>query len=94
VNVCSGCRADFGSVSAFDAHRVGALAYPFDRDHLDGRRCLDVEELAAKGWRQDSHGRWRQPPRVPRLPLIFSDRPGRFAVSPNRPRQAQGGVRP
>ena len=77
-------------MSAFDAHRTGTLAYPFDRDHLDGRRCLDTEELLKKGWRLDSRGRWRQPSRAPRLPLIFADR--RFTQSASRPRTAQGGV--
>ena len=26
-----------------------------------GRRCLDTEEMLAKGWHQDPKGRWRLP---------------------------------
>jgi hypothetical protein len=67
VNLCRACGLDFGSVSAFDAHRVGRHEYTFseglslDAPREDGRRCLSVEELEAKSWGQDSRGRWRQP---------------------------------
>lgn len=61
MNLCRGCRQDFGSVTAFDAHRVGKHAFLYDEDHPDGRRCLDTEELSALGWKQDQHGRWRTP---------------------------------
>lgn len=59
-NGCSSCRQDFGSVSAFDAHRVGkpGLDWP---EHEKGRRCLDVVELAALGWTRDKLNRWRRP---------------------------------
>jgi hypothetical protein len=55
LNGCSGCRRDFASLRAFDAHRVGdhQLDCP---PHENGRRCLDVEELPE--WLQDSHDRW------------------------------------
>lgn len=74
MNRCRGCEADFGSVGAFDRHRVGRHAYTF-AEGLDefgrenGRRCLDSDELEAKGWRQDSHGRWRMPRRVAEDPF-------------------------
>lgn len=61
MNECSGCGLDFGSVSAFDAHRVGKFTYPWDLEHEDGRRCLGVDEIEAKGWSRDSRGRWRTP---------------------------------
>ena len=70
MNWCSGCREDFGSVSAFDAHRVGKHAYTYlegldmTPSREDGRRCLDEVELAGLGWRRDSNGRWRTPARV------------------------------
>lgn len=65
MNFCRECRQDFGSVSAFDAHRVGKHAYTY-REGLalgreDGRRCLDTAELAGLGWAQDSRRRWRRP---------------------------------
>ena len=70
MNLCGGCGLDFGSVSGFDAHRVGRHAYTYLQglDQTppveDGRRCLDPDELAERGWRQDTRGRWRQPARV------------------------------
>jgi hypothetical protein len=56
-NGCSGCGYDFTSTRLFDAHRVGRYE-PFER------RCLDVEEMQAKGWEQDERGRWVDPVRV------------------------------
>lgn len=60
MNLCTTCQQDFGSVAAFDRHRVGVHAYTFSegmrmvppRD--DGRRCLDVSEIEAL---LDKHGR-------------------------------------
>jgi hypothetical protein len=51
-------------VTGYDKHRVGKHAYLFDADHLDGRRCLDPDELRAKGYTQDSRGLWRMPARA------------------------------
>jgi hypothetical protein len=79
VNFCRACQQDFGSVSAFDHHRVGSHAYPRSPGHEDGRRCLDTDELKAKGWHQDKHGRWRQPITPGRLPILA---PVRFTYSP------------
>jgi hypothetical protein len=51
---------DFGSVAAFDRHRVGTHEYTFieglymEPERLDGRRCLDESEIAAL---TDSKGR-------------------------------------
>jgi hypothetical protein len=64
MNLCRGCNRDFGSVSAFDAHRVGTHAYTFSEGlkqnppRENGRRCLDVEEMP--DWHQDKFGRWRK----------------------------------
>lgn len=61
MNLCRACNEDFGSVTAFDKHRVGKHAYPYSKNHEDGRRCLAPVELTGMGWNQDSHGRWRTP---------------------------------
>jgi Putative sensor/Histidine kinase len=69
VNLCRACSEDFVSVTVFDRHRVGKHAYRFvegmrmDPAREDGRRCLDVEEMTALGWREDRHGRWQDPAR-------------------------------
>jgi hypothetical protein len=69
MNLCTGCGEDFGSVSAFDAHRVGkylqggATEYTGPRGDWtpeQGRRCLTIDELGKRGWTQDSRGRWRR----------------------------------
>ena len=50
MNQCA-CGLDFGSVDAFDAHRVGTHEYTFDEGVMkdpsveDGRRCLSLDEL-------------------------------------------------
>jgi hypothetical protein len=51
MNVCGACGLDFGSVQAFDLHRVG-------KHEPLTRRCLTLEELAAKGFVQNHYGRW------------------------------------
>ena len=61
MNLCRRCKQDFGSVTAFDAHRVGKHEYVYDLEHEDGRRCLAVDELLDSGWARDQHGRWRTP---------------------------------
>jgi hypothetical protein len=63
VNLCRRCGEDFGSLSAFDAHRVGRHDYLWSPEREDGRRCLDVDELERAGWHRDSCGRWRRPVR-------------------------------
>ena len=66
MNLCRACGKDFGSTSAFDAHRVGKHAYTLteglriDPPADDGRRCLATDELAAKGWKPDARNRWRR----------------------------------
>jgi len=52
LNGCSGCLADFASVSAFDRHRYGTYE-PLERD------CMDEAEMLAAGLEVDPRGRWR-----------------------------------
>ncbi len=59
MNYCRSCSTDFSSVTAFDRHRVGAYAYPWNPDREDGRRCLVAGELIDAGMELDSRGRWR-----------------------------------
>jgi hypothetical protein len=61
MNLCRACREDFGSLSAFDAHRIGRHEALWSPEREDGRRCLDAGELSERGWHQDRHGRWRTP---------------------------------
>jgi hypothetical protein len=64
MNLCRGCNTDFGRLSAFDAHRTGRHAYTFregmrmDPPREDGRRCLDEEEMEARGFVRNAYGRW------------------------------------
>lgn len=71
MNLCGSCRLDFGSVAAFDAHRIGRHEYTFkeglylDPPREDGRRCLDEEEIAAAVdasgaslFVRNGHGKW------------------------------------
>lgn len=52
MNFCRSCQQDFGSVRAFDAHRVGKHAYSVSKGlrmtppREDGRRCLSASEIA------------------------------------------------
>lgn len=51
MNLCTTCGLDFGSVSAFDRHRVGTHEYTLweglrrDPPQDNGRRCLDISEM-------------------------------------------------
>jgi hypothetical protein len=63
-NLCTGCWENFGSVDAFDAHRVGRHEYTlWEGLHMeppreDGRRCLSVEEMQEHGFAVGVRGRW------------------------------------
>ncbi len=63
MNLCRGCGQDFAAVSGFDKHRVGSHAFDYSPDRPDGRRCLTVAEIEARGMRCDTNGRWRLPTR-------------------------------
>jgi len=84
MNECSACGQDFGSLSAFDAHRVGRFDHPWSPAHPDGRRCLSSIELHERGLRQDIRGRWRLPQR--------GTPPWKTDVTPQEP--ADEGVQP
>lgn len=65
MNYCRSCDQDFGSVSAFDRHRVGTHDYTYregvkrDPPVEDGRRCLDLEELERGGiFTRNLSGAW------------------------------------
>ena len=69
MNICTTCGDDFGSVSAFDAHRVGTYLQTGATEYTGpladwnpdlGRRCLTATELLERGWKRDGRGRWRQ----------------------------------
>lgn len=62
---CRACGEDFSGDTMFDKHRVGEhdLDWPADEN---GRRCLDVEEMEAKGWTLNESGRWYDPAEVER----------------------------
>jgi hypothetical protein len=50
ANLCRSCNVDFGSLRAFDVHRVGSFE--------NGRRCLHGDELEAAGLVLNERGRW------------------------------------
>jgi hypothetical protein len=89
ANFCSACGQDFTSVSLFDRHRVGVHAYTYseglalDPPVEDGRRCLDAEEMQAKGWELDARSRWVDPAKVEQARKAFSA----LNSSPERPRE-------
>lgn len=65
MNLCTSCGVDFGSVKAFDAHRIGKHGYTFkeglymDPPREDGRRCLDEEEMAGSSvFALNAFGKW------------------------------------
>ena len=70
LNGCTGCGHDFTSTTLFDRHRIGSYGPGEYRGNLAdwtpdlGRRCLDEEEMQARGWAQDDRGRSIDPVRV------------------------------
>jgi hypothetical protein len=70
-NICGGCTLIFGSLTAFDKHRVGGykgFIYELAETGLptgkilgerpSTRRCLTVEEIQALGMVQNDRGWW------------------------------------
>ena len=55
-NWCTTCEKDFGSVRAFDRHRVGK--YQYSAEHPDGRRCLSTNEMSQDEFVLNSRGVW------------------------------------
>ena len=72
MNLCCACKTDFASVRLFDAHRVGVHEYLWSPEREDGRRCLDADEMEAKGWKFDE-GRWTNPARAARTRAYFAE---------------------
>ena len=68
---CPACAEWFASHTAGDLHRVFRLARVQPGEARDGwrvastanrrYRCLTADEMHAKGWRQDTAGRWKLP---------------------------------
>jgi len=58
LNQCSICGLDFGSLRAFDAHRIGNFDHEYSPEHPDGRRCLSEHELEGAGFTRNARGRW------------------------------------
>lgn len=56
---CPTCLEQFGSVQAFDRHRVGSFASPDSPQH--SRRCLSVREMKSAGWTRNPKGQWLKP---------------------------------
>jgi hypothetical protein len=79
MNMCVCCKEDFASVRMFDNHRVGKHEYLYseglrmDPPREDGRRCLDADEMLAKGWQQDEQGLWFSPESREKAREYFSD---------------------
>ena len=71
MNLCRACGEEFGGVTLFDKHRVGTHAYTaqegeqFSPPASDGRRCLSVEEMCARGWARNGLARWTDSVHVP-----------------------------
>ena len=73
MNLCRGCGLTFGTLQAFETHRVGSFGEPIYQVSRTGksrqvvgytpstRRCLTLVELQAVGMTQDSKGWWRLP---------------------------------
>lgn len=64
LNFCRPCGQDFNGLTLFDAHRVGKHDFTYKEGlrmnppRENGRRCLTVEEMTAKGWTLNQRGRW------------------------------------
>lgn len=57
MNKCSGCGKNFGSLNAFDMHRIGKFE-PKTED--ERRRCMTTEEMLSAGMRLVNE-KWRGP---------------------------------
>jgi hypothetical protein len=86
MNLCAACGEDFGSLEAFDAHRVGVFLQCGPSEYAGsiknwtpsmGRRCLTVEEMRSGSFqgRQFAHnirGRWSLEKRLNRSRKSFA----------------------
>jgi hypothetical protein len=48
----------FGSLLAFDLHRVGSHEHLWSPQHPGGRRCLSVADMLERGFWRGKQGRW------------------------------------
>ncbi len=93
MNLCRACGQDFSSVEAFDRHRVGAHTYTYDAGLLldpprhDGRRCLNLDEMARAGWVLDARGRWVHPRELRKRLSRGGDSPTEPTPTPPAPPQ-------
>jgi hypothetical protein len=65
MNTCGACGEDFGSLAAFDLHRIGKHEYTYDEGvrmdppREDGRRCLTGDEMrGSPSFEVNRRGRW------------------------------------
>ena len=64
MNLCRSCNEDFGSLLAFDTHRIGKHAYTYEEGlkmnptRTNGRRCLSVEEMLESGFVKNKRNTW------------------------------------
>jgi hypothetical protein len=86
MNYCTSCGEDFASVRGFDRHRVGVHEYTLTEglrmtpQRLDGRRCLDTDEIAALGFQRNAKGQWFDPVDAARIAKHWR---GKEAASPS-----------
>jgi hypothetical protein len=87
MNLCRFCDQDFGSVSAFDAHRLGQYGPGDYKGELEdwsaelGRRCLTVDEIEADPrFVQNSLGRWSLADDLEAARLVRESKAGRAAA--------------
>jgi len=75
---CRSCGEDFNGDGYFEDHRVGTHDYLYaegldmDPPREDGRRCLDVDEMTARGWRLTERGRWFDPTHAAEVAEAFA----------------------
>ena len=87
-NYCASCDRDFYGLDGFDAHREGRFEYGWSLEKPDGRRCLNADELRAKGYDLNATaGLWFNVKRRDRMQRL---RPGLPSRS-RSPRQGKSG---
>jgi hypothetical protein len=64
-----------------DRLRAGLVDVEDDWKPEHGWRCLDVEEMEAKGWAKDDRGRWADPVEAERVRRRFQTAPSELRGS-------------
>jgi hypothetical protein len=108
MNLCTACGEDFGSLEAFDAHRVGSYPQRGPSEFIGsieewtpekGRRCLTVEEMESGSFRgrqfvRNGRGRWSLERRLDRSRERFSvELPSPEGQIQHQSETASGGTR-